>query len=28
VPGLATNRWADNLALLGEGTTGGIRFNG
>ena len=28
VPGLATNRWADSLALLGEGTSGGIRFNG
>lgn len=28
VPGLATNRWADSLDLLGEGTSGGIRFNG
>ncbi len=27
VPGLATNRWADTLAVLGEGSTGGIRFN-
>lgn len=27
-PGLETNRWADNLALLIEGKTGGIRYNG
>lgn len=26
-PGLSTNRWADNLALLVEGKTGGIRYN-
>ena len=28
VAGLSTNRWADSLALLGEGASGGIRFNG
>jgi hypothetical protein len=27
VSGLATNRWADNLVLLVEGKTGGIRYN-
>ncbi|MEC5180196.1 hypothetical protein [Arthrobacter sp. CG_A4] len=27
-PGLETNRWADNLALLVEGRSGGIRYNG
>lgn len=27
IPGLGTNRWADNLALLVEGKTGGIRYN-
>ncbi|MCB5274225.1 hypothetical protein BJG92_01755 [Arthrobacter sp. SO5] len=26
-PGLATNRWADNLSFLVEGKTGGIRYN-
>ena len=26
-PGLSTNRWADNLANLVEGKTGGIRYN-